>query len=779
MSEQDYRKEHEQRKQQVMELLQSAQNIYTNIEGEKKLVDVFTTLEKNVEDGEFSIVLVGEFSAGKSSLLNALMGENLLPSFSGETTATVNFLRHVSRAPEQVRGVVHYSDGTSETISQLDKKSIEAYVTTRGNDVAHRISKMDLYLDSDYLKDNITLVDSPGFNGTRDDLDSITKRQILESHASIFVFDGSQPGSKTEFELLNELKSKVSTIFVVLNKIDLIKKSEGETPELIVENLKETYKRLYPNEETVPEIWPVAAMPALVARSSNPIEYNQRMNFNEEEKQRLEEMSKLPAFEERLMKFLTQGEKTKKALQTPVERVIKTTFETMKRLDSEIVILSGKGDMQELQEKIEEVSNQISELKENEEQKRSGIQVSVQAAADSVQENVMNQLQKFVEKVDRDVRDVDDISELKEIAENYSTRFNKKVIALMEDADDEFRQKILAELANVYQDELSKIESSVNAGHIELKKVQIDAEVIIPELRKAGLEEMSQQERQVREQLEQIQNERKQCEANKLQARRLERKAKELQLQIRNQEARRDMLEQMKIERPNGHMEEKDVDIKRTGIFRAPLNLILGARQEKRKVMVLNPGEQERYNDELRKRQKREEECNQQIKKSMDELSRIVYSDPTDLEFSEADKQAKEEQKYAELSELQKKNQMSIQQTHSANLRKIRRVLSDFSEDEIEQLRRMINNSLKDGVANYTDMIISTVDAGLNNELEKKKAQIQRLEEQLQSSEKEKKQQLDKLNEQKAELAALNTKASEIYDELLDMETDEIQSHVL
>ena len=779
MSEQDYRREHEQRKQQVVELLQSAQNIYTNIDEEKKLVDVFTTLEKNIEDGEFSIVLVGEFSAGKSSLLNALMRKNLLPSFSGETTATVNFLRHVSRAPEQVRGVVHYSDGTSETISQLDKKSIEAYVTTRGNDVAHRISKMDLYLDSDYLKDNITLVDSPGFNGTRDDLDSITKRQILESHASIFVFDGSQPGSKTEFELLNELKSKVSTIFVVLNKIDLIKKSEGETPELIVENLKETYKRLYPNEETVPEIWPVAAMPALVARSSNPIEYNQRMNFNEEEKQRLEEMSKLPAFEERLMKFLTQGEKTKKALQTPVERVIKTTSETMKRLDSEIVILSGKGDMQELQEKIEEVSNQISEFKENEEQKRFGIQVSVQAAADSVQENVISQLQKFVEKVDRDIRDVDDISELKEIAENYSTRFNKKVIALMEDADDEFRQKILAELANVYQDELSKIESSVNAGYIELKKVQIDAEVIIPELRKAGLEEMNQQERQVREQLEQIQNERKQCEANKLQARRLERKAKELQLQIRNQEARRDMLEQMKIERPSRHWEEKNVDVKRTGIFRAPLNLIFGAKQEKRNVMVLDSGEQERYDAELRKKQKREEECNQQIKKLMEELSRIVYSDPTDLASSEADKQAQEEQKYAELSELQKKNQMSIQQTHSANLRKIRRELSNFSEDTKEQLRRMINNSLKEGVANYTGMIISTVDAGLNNELEKKKAQIQRLEEQLQSSEKEKKQQFDKLNEQKAELAALNAKASEIYDELLDMETDEIQSNVL
>ena len=66
-----------------------------------------------------------------------------------------------------------------------------------------------MYLDSDYLKDGVTLVDSPGLNGTREDLSTITEQQILKSHASIFVFDGSQPGSKTEFQILSELKSNI------------------------------------------------------------------------------------------------------------------------------------------------------------------------------------------------------------------------------------------------------------------------------------------------------------------------------------------------------------------------------------------------------------------------------------------------------------------------------------------------------------------------------------------------------------------------------------------
>lgn len=48
-------------------------------------------LTADVENDEFTIVLVGEFSSGKSTFLNALMGEKILPSFSNETTATVNF----------------------------------------------------------------------------------------------------------------------------------------------------------------------------------------------------------------------------------------------------------------------------------------------------------------------------------------------------------------------------------------------------------------------------------------------------------------------------------------------------------------------------------------------------------------------------------------------------------------------------------------------------------------------------------------------------------------
>ena len=87
------RKAYAERKNQVLDILLTAKNYYAEEEKTDK-AEVFENLYNDLFNGEFSIVVVGEFSAGKSTLLNALMGERILPSFSNETTATVNFLRH-------------------------------------------------------------------------------------------------------------------------------------------------------------------------------------------------------------------------------------------------------------------------------------------------------------------------------------------------------------------------------------------------------------------------------------------------------------------------------------------------------------------------------------------------------------------------------------------------------------------------------------------------------------------------------------------------------------
>ena len=778
MSELEYRKQHEERKAKVMALLQSTQDMYANLEDEKTSA-AFASLKKDVENGEFSIVLIGEFSAGKSSLLNALMRAELLPSFTGETTATVNFLRHISRASENVKGVVHYGDGTTENLPELDKPTIEQYVTTRGDDVAHRIRQMDLYLDSDYLKDGVTLVDSPGLNGTREDLSTITEQQILKSHASIFVFDGSQPGSKTEFQILSELKSKVSTIFVVLNKIDLIKESEGETPERVVANLKSTYKRLHPEEENVPEIWPVAAMPALVARSSKAIEYNHRSDFTADEKQKLEKMSMLSGFEERLMKFLTQGEKTKQELLAPVERVMKQVFATQNELTNELELLAGKKDAAEIQEQIDALSEQITALQERMDQSRSNVLASVKAAAAGVEDSIIGQLEQFAARQDNAVRELDDLEELQDIAKTFRTKFDNKMLTLMAAGDEDFRTRIVDELQNLYRNEIGAIQNQLAESSIGLAGVSLNTDVELPTLQKAGIEKMDEDERRIRAELENIQNELNNTEHSKLQARRAQRKRQDLEVKLADAERRKEAAELMNVDPILHHTEQREVRRKRRGILGGLAWIFKGGKYEMAETEVANPGEKERWERQTNLREEQIKKYTDKMNSLDDEMSRLIADDPEVLEDQARDQRVKEEQKQQELQRVMEENKARIQQKYKTNLRKVSRAICEYAEESTEQLKTLIRRSFNNSIKDYTAVISESVGAGLRSALEAEQGRVNRLKEQMESSEHEKQQRMDKLNEQIAALKALHEEAGALHAELTAMETDAIRSDTL
>lgn len=104
-----YREADNNRKNEVIDFLtQSVQQLRKQSNDAE--ADGLEKLCRNVKDNLFSIVVVGEFSAGKSTFLNAMMHKKILPSFSGETTATVNFLRDISCAPDGEAGVVYYRE---------------------------------------------------------------------------------------------------------------------------------------------------------------------------------------------------------------------------------------------------------------------------------------------------------------------------------------------------------------------------------------------------------------------------------------------------------------------------------------------------------------------------------------------------------------------------------------------------------------------------------------------------------------------------------------------
>ena len=136
--------EHNRIKEELLELLGESE-AYFRQTGEEKQAQA-------VRSGEFEVVVVGEFSAGKSTFLNAMMREKYLPSYTKETTATINYLRHCSESEKP--GIVYYADGRVEQLDSIDGGVIEQYVSTKNRemDVSKTIRHLDLFLDSPFWK---------------------------------------------------------------------------------------------------------------------------------------------------------------------------------------------------------------------------------------------------------------------------------------------------------------------------------------------------------------------------------------------------------------------------------------------------------------------------------------------------------------------------------------------------------------------------------------------------------------------------------------------------
>lgn len=464
----NYLQEYKERKQTVVDYINSTIDIVIK-QGENESADNLKKLADNVEKGLFSIVLVGEFSAGKSTFLNALMGMRILPSFTSETTATVNFLRHSTEAPNGEAEIVYYNDGHQEVLKELTLDSVANVVSTKSNmgkeGVALSVDHVDLFLESEYLADGIMLVDSPGLNGIAANHLEITRRQIEKSHAAIFMFSADHPGSKSDFEHLEELRSKSKNIFFVLNKINVINPSENVTVESVINDLKDSYHKKFPEENEIPEIWPVAANAALAARDKNYQYQNGEVVTTEARRSELEEISRMKAFEKRLMEYLTTGERTRDQLLEPVNKSIESLKRLMDTLDDEKQVLSNKEIAEDFLKEKEAVEKQQKELERNKKSILEPIRGEIFASISRMKNAIGSNIERIQENIIDEIKLLDDPEELRNFADDLEDSLDRKYRHLIRNIQDDVYSEILDIAQNKCYDYLSDLDQKFNAIH--------------------------------------------------------------------------------------------------------------------------------------------------------------------------------------------------------------------------------------------------------------------------------------------------------------------------
>ncbi len=205
---------------------------------------------------DFTLVILGEFKRGKSTLINALLGSQLLPTAIVPLTAIPTVIQY----GRQLKVHVIYLDGAKKEISINE---IAGYVTERENpENTKRVREVLISYPSELLKQGVILVDTPGVGSVYRHNTNAAYAYLPYSDAAIFTISIDAPLSKNEIDYLKDILKFTNKLFFVLNKIDIA------SPEDVSEALAYTRETLRIElGEGSYNLIPLSARQALLART--------------------------------------------------------------------------------------------------------------------------------------------------------------------------------------------------------------------------------------------------------------------------------------------------------------------------------------------------------------------------------------------------------------------------------------------------------------------------------------------------------------------------------
>ncbi len=193
--------------------------------------DAYATTLRQVTDTldeMFLLVVVGEFNAGKSACINALLHENVLEEGVVPTTSQIIIMRYGEKSEQ----------------SQRERALLE------------------LHYPADFLQD-ISIVDTPGTNAIEREQERLTEEFIPRSDLILFITSVDRPFTESERAFMERIRTWGKKVIIVLNKIDILQTAEGlvEVESFVRENCRHLLG-------FQPETFPVSALQAQQARTA-------------------------------------------------------------------------------------------------------------------------------------------------------------------------------------------------------------------------------------------------------------------------------------------------------------------------------------------------------------------------------------------------------------------------------------------------------------------------------------------------------------------------------
>ncbi|EAK3903747.1 ATP-binding protein, partial [Campylobacter jejuni] len=355
------------------------------------------TLEK-FQNLEFNIAITGVMNAGKSSLLNALLKEDFLGVSNIPETANLTVLSYGKSEEAKIyfwdkkewQNILessHFNADLKEFIDKLDKSvNIEDFIKVKPliqnialcelkdfssakNKISALIKKIEIKSHLEFLKNNISIVDTPGLDDVVVQREIVTNEYLRESDFLIHLMNASQSLTQKDADFLVHclLNSRLSKFLIVLTKADLLSKKDLE--EVIVYAKESLKSRLVDLDENLVEKIDFLCVSAKMASDF----YKGLASKESLQKSGMQE------FENYLFNELYAGEKSKIALRAYKKELhlelknILSEYEMQNRLikenkqgvseENQKLLLELQKQNTLLKEAQDEISNSIAKLK--------------------------------------------------------------------------------------------------------------------------------------------------------------------------------------------------------------------------------------------------------------------------------------------------------------------------------------------------------------------------------------------------------------------------------
>lgn len=211
---------------------------------------------------------MGEFKRGKSSVINALIGDEVLPVGVVPLTAIATILEYGETSGMRVL----FKNGTE---TRTEVQALWDFATEKGNPNNEKgVSEVRVSWPSAWLKSGVRLIDTPGIGSVHQHNSAITYSLLPRADAVLLILSVDQPMGQVEYDFLKQVRDYAGRIFFILNKMDLLTTADlAESQAFVSQLISEAMN-------SPVTLFPLSARLALAGRKNNSAEQLAQSGFS-------------------------------------------------------------------------------------------------------------------------------------------------------------------------------------------------------------------------------------------------------------------------------------------------------------------------------------------------------------------------------------------------------------------------------------------------------------------------------------------------------------------